>query len=181
MTISFKSSLLVSAMALAGITQIAVAQTSAEQHGQDVHAAEAAKGQYVATLASIGIQQPWSRALPPTAKNGAVFVNIDNQGLADQLISASANIAKTVELHDHIHENGLMKMVQVDSIEVPAGGSAELKPGSYHIMLIDLQQPLREGEHFPVTLQFRDAGSVDLQVEVRSMDAGTAAEHLHQH
>ena len=144
-----------------------------------VHAAEASKGNYVASIASIGIEQPWSRAMPPSAHTGAVFVSIYNQGQADQLVAAYSPIAETTELHDHIHQDGLMKMVKVPAMEVPAGGSLELKPGGYHIMLIGLKQSLVAGEHFPVRLDFAKAGSIELQVEVKSIHAGTAAEHMH--
>jgi len=149
----------------------------AGEHNQ-VHAAEASKGNYVASIASIGIEQPWSRAMPPSAHTGAVFVSIYNQGPADQLVAAYSPIAETTELHGHIHRDGLMKMVEVPDMEVPAGGRLELKPGGYHIMLIGLKQPLVAGEHFPVRLDFASAGSVELQVQVKSIQAGTAAEHM---
>lgn len=151
---------------------------AAPQH--DVHTAEASKGLFAATVGHIGIGQPWSRALPPTAHTGALFVSIHNQGPADRLLSASVDIAETTELHAHIHQDGLMKMVQVDDIEVPANGNLELEPGGYHIMLIGLKQPLREGEHFPVRLEFAQAGTVELTAQVLDMAAGTAAdEHSH--
>jgi copper(I)-binding protein len=145
----------------------------------EVHSAEAAKGHYAATLGNMGISRPWSRALPPTAHTGALFVSIDNQGEADHLVAAHADIADTVELHTHIHEDGLMKMVEVANIEVPAAGTLELKPGSYHIMLIGLRQPLVEGERFTARLEFARSGTVELEAEVLGMDAGTGASHLH--
>lgn len=145
----------------------------------EVHSAEAAKGMYAATLGNLGITTPWSRALPPTAHTGALFVSIRNQGEKDHLLAAHADIADAVELHTHVHENGLMKMREVERIEVPADGTLELTPGSYHIMLIGLREPLREGMHFPVRLEFAASGSIELQAEVRSMDAGTGAEHSH--
>lgn len=147
-------------------------------HG--VHTAEAQKGVYAATLASLGIGQPWSRALPPTAKTGAVFVSVYNQGPEDRLIGAYSPVADTTELHTHRMRDGLMQMIQVSEIEVPGhGGQLELKPGSYHIMLIGLLQPLREGDRFPLQLTFERSGTVELEVEVRNLTAGTGAEHLH--
>ena len=157
----------------------ALAFASSHALAQDVHTAEAAKSHYVASLASIGIEQPWSRALPPTAQNGAVFVNLYNQGQADALIAAESTIAKTVELHNHIHQDGLMKMVQVASIEIGSNEHVMLQPGGYHIMLLGLNEPLLEGESFPIRLTFRDAGSVDLSVIIKSVNAGTDAEHMH--
>lgn len=145
-----------------------------------VHAAEAQKGNFTATLASLGIEQPWSRALPPSARTGAVFVSIYNQGADDRLVAAHAPIAGQTELHTHRIQDGLMQMIQVNGIEVPGhGGQLELKPGGYHIMLIDLKQPLHEGERFPLRLSFEKSGEIELEVEVRSLDAGTAADHSH--
>lgn len=152
------------------------ALTYAAEHA--VHSSEASKGQYVATIASIGIKQPWSRALPPTAHTGATFVTLDNQGAADRLIRAYSPVAEKTELHNHIHQDGLMKMVEVEAIDVPASGTLELKPGSYHVMLIGLKQPLKEGERFPIRLEFEQAGSVELDVIVKSLSAGTGAEHM---
>jgi periplasmic copper chaperone A len=62
-----------------------------------------------------------------------------------------------------------MEMQPVSSIKVPAGGSVQLKPGSYHIMLIGLTHPLAAGQSFPVTLKFQDAGTVKVQAHVRPM------------
>lgn len=152
---------------------------AAGQH--DVHTAEANKGLFAATVGNMGIEQPWSRAMPPTAHTGALFVSIHNQGPADRLLSADVDIAESAELHAHVHQEGLMKMVQVDEIEVPASGSLELKPGGYHIMLIGLKQPLREGGHFPVRLEFANAGTVELEARVLDMMAGTAAGDHSQH
>jgi len=165
----FKSSLLAAIIGFSPLTQAAEST---------VHAAEATKGQYAATIASIGIEQPWSRALPPTAHTGATFVSIYNQGNADRLLGAYSPVAEKTELHNHIHQDGLMKMVEVESIDVPANGRLDLKPGSFHVMLIGLKQPLNEGEHFPIRLDFEQAGSVDLEVIVKNMNAGTAAEHM---
>lgn len=158
----------------------------AEQHqahtSHEVHGAEAVKGSYAATLMNLAIGQPWSRALPPTAQTGAVFVTIHNQGPDERLLAASSPIANKVELHTHLMQGDLMQMVQVESIEIIGhGGQQQLKPGGYHIMLIGLQQQLREGERFPLRLSFANSGEIELQVEVRSLDAGTAAEHAHHH
>lgn len=164
---------------LAFAAALACALPSAWVMAADVHSAEAAKGIYVATQGNLGITLPWSRALPPSAHTGALFVSIHNQGGKDHLVSAHTDIADKTELHTHVHEGGLMKMQQVEQIEVPAGATLELAPGGYHIMLIGLREPLREGMRFPVRLKFEVAGSVELEAEVKSMDAGTGAEHLH--
>lgn len=160
---------------------LALAQPVLAAEQRAVHTAEASKGMFAATLGNMGIGQPWSRAMPPTASTGALFLSIENQGPADRLLSAQVEIADAAELHTHVHQDGLMKMMQVDGIDVPARGTLELKPGSYHIMLIGLRQPLREGGHFPVRLEFANAGSIELDVHVLDMAAGSAADQHMQH
>lgn len=173
---AFKACMLVAALALTPF-----ASALGHEH-HPVHGAEAVKSTYVATLANLGISQPWSRALPPTSVTGAVFVSVFNQGETDHLLAAQSPVAQALELHNHLEQDGLMQMIEVQEIEIPgAGGLLELKPGSYHIMLIGLKQPLREGDRFPLQLSFARSGTIELEVEVRSMDAGTGAEHLHHH
>lgn len=164
---------------LAFAAALACALPSAWVMAAEAHSAEATKGLYAATLGNLGITQPWSRALPPSAHTGALFVSIHNQGEKDYLVAAHVDIADVVELHTHVHEDGLMKMQQVEQIEVPSGATLELTPGSYHIMLIGLREPLREGMRFPVRLEFSASGSIELEAEVKSMDTGTGAEHAH--
>ncbi len=100
--------------------------------------------------------------------NGAVYVTLSNGGSqADSLISASSDAAKTVELHEVQQEGGVMKMRPVKSIPVPAGGRVELKPGGYHIMLLDLKHDLKPGDKVPVTLSFEHGGELRIEAAVR--------------
>jgi len=127
--------------------------------------------------ANIKVTTAWSRELPPTAPVGAAFMTIDNHNAqADRLISASSSIAEVTELHAHIHEGDVMRMVRVDAIDVPAHGQLILEPGGYHVMLINLKKPLVAGEALPLTLQFEHAGQMDITVNIKSSDAGTSAQ-----
>lgn len=101
--------------------------------------------------------------------NSAVYMKISNPGQqADRLVSAKADVAKTIELHETIMEGDVMKMQPVaGGIEVPAGGSVELKPGGLHVMLIGLTKDLNVGDKFPVTLQFEQGGTLTVEAEVR--------------
>jgi hypothetical protein len=101
--------------------------------------------------------------------NSAIYMRLTNRGQeADRLVSAQAGVAKTIELHETIMEGDLMRMQQVQGgIEVPAGGTVELKPGGLHVMLIGLTQDLNVGDKFPVTLQFDKGGAVTVEAEVR--------------
>ncbi|MDP3417694.1 copper chaperone PCu(A)C [Falsiroseomonas sp.] len=112
----------------------------------------------------------WSRAAG-AGRVGAGYLTLRNTGAADRLVAARAAIAGTVELHTHIHENGVMRMRPVEAIDLPAGGTVTLQPGGLHLMLIDLKQPLRQGETVPVTLVFEKAGEVQAQLAVQSAGA----------
>ncbi len=122
-------------------------------------------------LAEATVQSPWARATPPTAKNGAAFMTIKGGGAGDRLVSASAPVSERVELHTHLMEGGVAKMREVPAIDVPANGAVELKPGSYHVMLIGLKAPLKEGGTFPLTLRFEKQGTVTVDVPVRALGA----------
>lgn len=127
--------------------------------------------------ARIKVITAWSRELPPTAPVGAAFMHIENHSeQADRLISAESSIAEVTELHAHIHEGDVMRMVKVDTIDVPAHGQLTLEPGGYHVMLIDLKKPLVAGETLPLTLQFEHAGAMNITVNIKSSDAGTSVE-----
>ena len=123
--------------------------------------------------ASITVEQPWSRATPKGAKTGAVYMTLENKsGTADRLTGASSDVADKLQLHEMKVENGVMKMREVpDGLSIPAGGSVELKPGSYHVMMIGLKKPLTAGEDFPLTLTFEKAGNISVTVPVQAMGA----------
>ncbi len=121
-------------------------------------------------LGGLMLEQPWARATPGQAKNGAAYMTIHNAGKADdRLLSAASDRATRVELHNHVNKDGVMQMRQVDAIAVPAGSMAELKPGGLHVMLMGLKAPLKEGESFPLTLTFEQAGSTTVQVKIEAV------------
>ena len=96
-----------------------------------------------------------------------MFLELTNMGDApDLLLSAASDIAEKVELHTHLMDKGVMKMRAVEAFEVAPGAPTILQPGGNHIMLIGLHRGLSEGETFPVTLTFRDAGQIELEVTV---------------
>lgn len=100
--------------------------------------------------------------------NSAAYLVIKNTGgQADKLIKAESDVAKAVEIHNVTMENDVMKMFQVDGVDVPANGQAELKPGSFHVMLIGLTRDLKAGEKIQLTLTFATAGTVTVEAEVR--------------
>jgi hypothetical protein len=120
--------------------------------------------------AQVSVEQPWSRATPPGAKIGVGFMRLRNAGAAERVIGASTPVARRVEMHITEREGDVMKMRQVQSFEVPPGGTFELKPGGAHLMLVDLKQPLAKGERVPLTLELEKGGM--LRVELRVAELG---------
>ncbi len=122
-------------------------------------------------LGEIRIDHPWARATAPGAKTGAAYAAFMNDGATDKLVSASADVSKAVQLHTHLMDGNVMRMRQVESIELNSGTTTRLEPGGLHIMLIDLDAPLVEGETFPMTLTFERAGKITVDFTVESATA----------
>jgi len=119
-------------------------------------------------VGSLMIKDAWARGTP---RSGGAFMTIHNMGAADELIDARADLAKKVQLHRTVSEGGIMKMKHVSGIPVPAKGMATLKPGSYHVMMMGLNKPMKPGQSFPLTLVFKQAGEVTIQVGIMKMGA----------
>lgn len=120
----------------------------------------------------ITVKEPHARATIGQAKVSAAYMTIETTAGPDRLVAATSPVAGTVELHTHLHEGGVMKMRQVQAIELAPGKPAVLETGGYHIMMLDLKQPLKAGETIPLTLTFEKAGKVEVQVPVRPLRAG---------
>lgn len=133
-----------------------------------------------AHVGDLHISQPWSRALPPVSPNGAAYMVIENTGpKADALIGASTPVAARAEIHLHVHTDGVMRMVRVEEAAIEANGQVAFEPGNHHIMLFDLNRPLRAGESYPLTLHFKQAGDVEVQIQVQqdAPSADSAGQH----
>lgn len=138
-------------------------------------AAAAVAFAFPALAADLEVSGAFIRASPKVANAGAGFVTIKNSGKQDdKLIAASANVSKSVELHTHIKDGEIMRMRKVEAINVPAGGAAELKPGGDHVMFIDLNGPLKEGDKVAVTLTFEKGGEVKVEMPVLAVGAMAA-------
>jgi copper(I)-binding protein len=125
------------------------------------------------TVGTIHIESPWARATPPGAAVGGGYLVIHNSGPdADRLVSAETDVAGMVEIHKMAVENGVMTMAPVDGgLEIPAGQAVKLEPGSFHLMLMDLKRPLKEGDTFKATLTFAKAGSITVDFAIRAIGA----------
>jgi len=118
-------------------------------------------------LAQVSVQDPWVRATVPQQKATGAFMRIQSPAAA-RLVSASSPVAGITELHEMTMQDGIMKMRAVPGIDIAAGQGAELKPGGYHIMLMDLKRQVREGETVPVKLVIQDAAGKRQTIEVKA-------------
>jgi len=123
------------------------------------------------TLGDLTIDHPWSRATPPGAKSGSAYFTVANAGNEpDRLVSVTTEIAETTEIHEVTMKDNVMTMRAVPGgLVVPAHGEIALKPGSYHLMLMGLKQPLVKGTPFKGTLTFEKAGKIDVSFAVDAM------------
>ena len=124
-------------------------------------------------VGALEISQPWARATPPSAPAGGGFLKITNTGTTpDRLISASSPGADIVQVHEMKMDGSIMRMREVEKgLEIPAGGSVVLSPGGYHLMMMGLKAPFKQGASVPVTLVFEKAGKIDVELVVEAMGA----------
>lgn len=134
----------------------------------------------LAHAGDIALERPWSRATPAGAPVGAGYVTLKNSGsAADKLVSATADVAGKVEIHEMAMDNGVMKMRPVDGLQIPAGKSVELKPGGYHIMFMQLKQQLKVGDTVKGVLNFEKAGAMPVEFKVEAMAGGDPGHKSH--
>lgn len=124
------------------------------------------------TVAAQGIQvvDAWSRPTPPGMDVGVAYFTIRNAGKSDRLLRVSSPVAKSAELHVSETKNGVVRMEGLASVDVGSGAPVAFEPSGRHVMLMGLKRPLREGDVFPLTLTFANAGQVQTSVRVRGTD-----------
>ncbi|MCO5131120.1 MAG: copper chaperone PCu(A)C [Xanthobacteraceae bacterium] len=127
----------------------------------------------------LAISQAWTRATPGGAKVGGGYLTIENKGkTADRLIGGATPAAARFEIHEMSLSDGVMKMHPVaGGLTIAPGKTVKLAPGGYHLMLIDLKQPFKQGESVPVTLRFEKAGEVAISLSVQGIGAGAPGAH----
>lgn len=132
------------------------------------------------TAKDITVSHPYARETPPGARTGAAYLTLVNKAQApDQLLKVTSAIAAKAELHTMTMDKDVMRMREVGNIPLKPGEKVNMRPGSgYHVMLIDLKQPLKAGEQFPLTLEFAKAGKLEVMVVVEKRDGG---DHKHHH
>lgn len=113
--------------------------------------------------ADINVDNVRARASKPGANNSAIFMNIKNNSDADvKLIEVKSSVCKSTEMHTHKHENGMKSMVQVPDIEIAKKGETKLVPGGLHVMLMGLNQPLKDGDKVDLRMKFSNGETITL-------------------
>jgi copper(I)-binding protein len=125
------------------------------------------------TAGKLEVRDAWGRTSPAVAQNGAFYMNLVNNSTADDaLLSAASDACDVVELHEmYMMDNGAMGMRPVEGgeIPVPAGQTAELKPGGMHVMCIGKVADFNVGDEYTLNLEFAQAGSMTVTVEIKDM------------
>jgi periplasmic copper chaperone A len=128
-----------------------------------------------AAQAQVEVKDPWVRGMVQAQKATGAFMRITSAKAA-KLVGASSPAAGVVEIHRSTTEGGVMRMRPVEAIELPAGQAVELRPGGYHVMLMQVPRPFREGEAVPITLVVETADgrreSVTIEAPVKALTAG---------
>lgn len=138
-----------------------------------------------AASAQTSVKEPWIRGTVAQQKATGLFAQITSvQG--GKLVAASTPVAGVVEVHEMSMDGNVMRMRAVSGgLELPAGKAVELKPGGYHVMLMDLKQPLQAGDTVPVTLvvEGKDGKkeTIELKVPVRALGGAAAPAPAHEH
>ena len=120
-----------------------------------------------AASAQVTVTDPWVRGTVTGQKATGAFMQLKSPADAT-LVAAASPVAKIVEVHEMKMEGGMMKMNAVDKLALPAGKAVDLKPGGYHVMLMDLVKPLQEGDTVPLQLTFEDKAGKKSTVEVKA-------------
>jgi len=120
---------------------------------------------------ALQILQPWTRATPKGAQVAGGYLKITNTGTTpDRLTGGSTELAKRFEIHEMSMDGGVMRMREVkEGVAVAPGATVELRPGGYHIMMMNLARPLGKGEKVKATLTFEKAGKVDVEFDVQAL------------
>jgi hypothetical protein len=124
------------------------------------------------------VQDAWARPTVDGQAAGGGYLKIVGGSAGDRLIAASAGVSQRVELHTMTMDGNVMRMREIEAIEVPAGQTVKLEPGGLHVMFMELKAPLKSGSSFPLTLRFEKGGEVTVQMNVMTQPA-PAGGHKH--
>ena len=132
-------------------------------------------------FAQVAVKDPWVRATVPEQKSTGAFMQLTAPNGA-RLVEARSSSAKTVEIHEMAMVDNVMKMRQIPGLDLPSGKAVELKPGGYHVMLIDVKSQIKDGDAVPITLVFegkdKKRESVDVKAVARALNAPGGMEKM---
>ncbi|MFN4361696.1 MAG: copper chaperone PCu(A)C [Hylemonella sp.] len=114
---------------------------------------------------TVDVKDAWARTTVPGQKASGAFMKLTARE-GTRLVGASSPVAGVTEVHEMKMEGDVMKMRAIAGLDLPAGQTVELKPGGYHVMLLDLKTALRKDSSIPLTLVFKDAKGVESKLEV---------------
>lgn len=134
---------------------------------------------------AVTIENAFIRGLPPTQPNTAAFFTVVNHSDEEvTLLAAGSDIAEALEIHRHEHHNGMMSMQEQPSVTIAPHSSFQFAPGGYHLMLLNLRRPLREGEQVQFNLKTCTGDLITVNAPVVSvlnetgLTKGSAGSHL---
>ncbi|MCU6498436.1 copper chaperone PCu(A)C [Rugamonas sp. A1-17] len=116
-------------------------------------------------FAQVTVSEAWVRGTVAAQKATGAFMTLTSTQ-DSRLVGASSPAAGVVEVHEMKMVGDVMRMRQIDGLALPAGQPVQLSPGGYHLMMMQLKQPLANGEKIPLTLEFEDAHKVRSKVVV---------------
>lgn len=130
--------------------------------------------------AEVTVAEPWVRATVPAQKATGAFMQLKSDADA-RLVSAASPVAGVVEIHEMVMDKDVMKMNAIDGLALPAGQAVELKPGGYHVMLMDLKGQVKEGDQVPLTLTVENKDgsrqTIELTAPARPLNAPMKMQH----
>jgi periplasmic copper chaperone A len=133
--------------------------------------------------AQVTVKDPWIRSTVPQQKATGAFMQL-SAAQDTRLVEAKSPVAGTVEIHEMKMENNVMKMRPVQGVDIAAGKAVDLKPGGYHVMLMDLKEQMKDGASVPVTLVFegkdKKRETVEIKATVRPLAGGAAKKDPHE-
>ena len=134
-------------------------------------------------MAQVTVKDPWVRATVSAQKATGAFMQITSAQDA-RLVEASSPVAGVVEVHEMVMEKDVMKMRAVKGLDLPAGKTVELKPGGYHVMLMDLKEQMKDGATVPVTLVIegkdKKRSTVEIKAPVKPLTAAKEMDGAHK-
>jgi hypothetical protein len=119
-----------------------------------------------ASAQNVEVQGAWARATVQGQKATGAFMTLTAKE-GSRLVSAASPVAGVTEVHEMAMEGDVMKMRAIAGLDLPAGKAVELKPGGYHVMLMDLKLPLQKDTSIPLTLTFKNAKGVETKTEIK--------------